>query len=57
MATTRKIINDFYNLDEKEKEKVIKELLDFNAKRKLLDKNISHKIIHKGCTINKLKTL
>lgn len=35
MATARKIINDFYDLDKREKEKVIKELLDFNAKRKL----------------------
>ncbi|HBF4443174.1 TPA: hypothetical protein KON86_002804 [Clostridioides difficile] len=35
MATARNIINEFYDLDENEKEKVIKELLDFNAKKKL----------------------
>nr|WP_172692607.1 hypothetical protein [Clostridioides difficile] len=35
MATARNIINEFYNLDENEQEKVIKELLDFNAQKNL----------------------
>ncbi|MCD8633524.1 hypothetical protein LSE94_17690 [Clostridioides difficile] len=35
MATAKNIINEFYNLDENEKEEVIKELLNFNAKKNL----------------------
>ncbi|EMJ4245472.1 TPA: hypothetical protein KPG21_000054 [Clostridioides difficile] len=47
MATARNIINEFYDLDENEKEKVIKELLNFNAKKnlgKMMDDTIDDNI-------------
>nr|WP_228850282.1 hypothetical protein [Clostridioides sp. ES-S-0107-01] len=47
VATAKNIINEFYNLNENEKEEVIKELLNFNAKKnldKMMDDTINDNI-------------
>ncbi|MCC0627803.1 hypothetical protein IR152_02630 [Clostridioides sp. ES-S-0108-01] len=47
IATAKNIINEFYNLNENEKEEVIKELLNFNAKKnldKMMDDTINDNI-------------